>query len=233
MDNLPVIILVGLFALGKWLLTNAGKSTSENGGVQPPNAGPPPQRPRTQPSETDEERMRRFMEALGLPAQATPPAKVEPRPAQPPPPLPQIQKSAPEPLTPAQKRFKERPARRSEGRPARRADHKGIAPELAPMIPMDPIAKVASVSETAPSMEVTSIPSINFGSPVEDAEDAVSAAGNVDRLQSAEPTQRGRTAFRGQLRGSAALRKALVMREILGPPKALQSQKASSTLLRL
>ena len=231
MDNLPVLILVGLFALGKWLLTKAnGASPSDSaGGVQPPQPGPQA-RQRPQGTETDEERMRRFMDALGLPAQGAPPAKVLPRPEmQSPPPLISSVETVRRPNLPELPKV--RPARRGEGRPVRRAEHKGIAPELAPMTAMDPIAKVASVSETAPSMEVTSIPAMDFGSPVEDAENAVSAAGRVDRPQSQPAAaQRSGIPFRGQLRGGAALRKALVLREILGPPKALQSKNSSSSL---
>ena len=240
MHDFSILILVGLFALGKWLVENWGKSET------PPSDSPPPSPSTTSRpgagADTDEERMRRFMEALGLPAHGVPPPRVNPRPVQPPPmarPAASVEERPPalstvrppSPFGPAGPISAEREARYAEwkkkARPDR-PDRKPIAETLEPIAPMKPIGRAASTSETAPQMEVSSIPSLDFVDPVRQAEAAVQAAGNVDRPENAAVLRRGLQPLRAELRDPAALKKAFILREILGPPKGLQSAAAPS-----
>lgn len=75
-DHPAYLVLIIFIALVRWLLSKA-KSQPQN--PQSPPA-PPPTRPISRGSETqtEEERVRRFLEALGQPAGTTPP-KVMPR----------------------------------------------------------------------------------------------------------------------------------------------------------
>ena len=98
-DHPAVLLLIVLVALVRWLVSKA-KATQDS---QTPMA-PPPAEPIARGSEnqTEEERIRKFLEALGQPA-GSPPPKVTPRPR---PALPKIfprlppLKTAPPPLPP-------------------------------------------------------------------------------------------------------------------------------------
>ena len=72
------LVLVAFIALIRWLVSKA-KSQVQDG--QSPTA-PPPAQPITRGSSTqsEEERIRKFLEALGQPAGTAPPPKVTPRP---------------------------------------------------------------------------------------------------------------------------------------------------------
>jgi hypothetical protein len=86
-DHPGFLLLIAFIALVRWLVSKA-KSQAQN--TQPNNTqpqdtpapfAPPPARPisRGGETQTEEERIRRFLEALGQPAGTTPP-KVTPRP---------------------------------------------------------------------------------------------------------------------------------------------------------
>src|SRR5450432_3669436 len=81
MEQLIILLIVGFVALVKWLAKN-------NAGSETPSA--PPARPQTmrpQIEETEDERMRKFFDALGIPQTTTPPPKVAPPRAKPASPL--------------------------------------------------------------------------------------------------------------------------------------------------
>ena len=76
-DHPAVLLLIVFIALVRWLISKAKTQAQD---TQSPMA-PPPVEPITRGSETqtEEERIRKFLEALGQPA-GTPPPKVTPRP---------------------------------------------------------------------------------------------------------------------------------------------------------
>lgn len=76
-DNLLFILLGLALVVLRWLAQRAAESKKK----PPPNQ---PERPTRASAESEEERMRRFMEALGNPVGSKPPPKVMPRPLQPP-----------------------------------------------------------------------------------------------------------------------------------------------------
>src|SRR3954451_18406735 len=74
-ENLFFILLGLAFVILRWLTQRAADSKRNSQGNEP-------ERPTRAPAETDEERVRRFMEALGNPVGSKPPPKVTPRPLQ-------------------------------------------------------------------------------------------------------------------------------------------------------
>src|SRR2546428_7839843 len=89
LDNLLFILLMAMAALFRWLASQAGDAKKRS---QKPDqrstATPQPDQPiRRAPVESDEERIRKFLEALGQPATTRPPPPVAPRTHIPPRPL--------------------------------------------------------------------------------------------------------------------------------------------------
>ena len=72
-DTVIFIVLAGLALIFKWL-TKQGSSDAEN--PPPPS---PNEAPRRAPPLSEEERVRRFLEALGAPPGTQPPPPVRPR----------------------------------------------------------------------------------------------------------------------------------------------------------
>jgi hypothetical protein len=77
-DHPGVLLIIAAITLIRWLIQK-GKGEAQTTGAQPPPP-PPPSRPITRggESQTEEERIRKFLEALGQPAGSAPP-KVAPR----------------------------------------------------------------------------------------------------------------------------------------------------------
>ncbi len=217
MDQFILLVVVGAIALIKWLLQNAGQNA--------PDASRPPASGSLRPgsgdpsgTESEEERMRRFMEALGLPQNNVPPPVRKPLPT----PKPEMRHLG-RPLGPGTRSLTPAPA----------AHRPNIAPPLETGGPLPTLPKIKSVGETAPSMEVTSIPQMTFGEP----EQAVQTAGAAVSGLGQKPSRTGskvqlpssaQAALREQLREPDSLRKAILLREILGAPKGLQSAQSPS-----
>ena len=228
MDQLILLVVVGVIAFVKWLMENAGQNAPDE--TQSPPASPlRPGSGDASGTESEEERMRRFMEALGLPQNSMPPPvrKPTPRPAdkpasqQLPSPRPHPRQLG-RPLPPGRTIFPSTPAHRPD-----------IAPPLETGGPLPTLPKIKSVGESAPSMEVTSIPQMTFAEP----EQAVQSAGVAVSVpaktasRSSPPQQQGisaQAALREQLREPDSIRKAILLREILGAPKGLQSAQSPS-----
>ena len=77
-DHPGVLLIIAAITLIRWLIQK-GKGEAQNTEAQPPPP-PPPSRPITRggESQSEEERIRKFLEALGQPAGSAPP-KVAPR----------------------------------------------------------------------------------------------------------------------------------------------------------
>ena len=229
MDQLIVLVVVGALALAKWLFENAGRF---QGSDEPEDVPQRPQprpnaRPRNlaHPEESDEEKMRRFMEALGLPPESAPPS-------------PPVRKPVAPPSAEAKLRRLRSPVEPAKAAATPAPTPQPVRPHIAPTLdtggPLPEIPKTASVSETAPASEVMSIPRMIFVEPERLIERPQTRAESPSARRSTfAPKQRqavGATgALRDQLRTPAALRNAILLREILGAPKGLQSTQTSTT----
>ena len=178
-DHPGILLIIAAITLIRWLIQK-GKGEAQNTESTPP---PPPSRPITRGGETqtEEERVRKFLEALGQPAGSAP-LKVAPRRRAV---QPKIFSPLP-PLTTAPPPLPEAPRSRTATPP-----------------PPLPIELATKRSATAPDFEVR----------------------EVARQTSSEPLPETRhtTAARIKLGTPQDLRTAIVLREIFGPPRSLQS----------
>src|SRR4030095_10951603 len=196
LDNLLFILLIAMAALLRLLASKAGETKKkphqpDQRSTSTPQMGDPPRRA---PAESDQERIRRFLEALGQPTTTRPPPPVVPRTNIPPRPLAPVRPppgpfSLPRGILAPQERQK------------RRVILQKIPPATAPVFqiqerggPIEPPAKTTSSPET---------PAIDTRPKTE--------------------VERSPTEIVTLLRSSKGLRNAIVLRDIFGPPRSLQS----------
>ena len=204
LDNWLFILLIAVAMLFRWLTSVASKAskgsdeTDERSTSTPPTAGPARSASpaRTTPVESDEERIRKFLEALGQPAGSQPPPPVTHRP------IHQKQVVLPHvgpfgsPLPPLTTRPPDLPKETTQfepvAQPLRRK--KIITPKLS--------------EETFEVHEVTVSPAPAAAmKPLSEAKTAgASSETNIATL----------------LRSSSGLRNAIILREVFGPPRSLQ-----------
>lgn len=197
-ENLLFLLLVAvavLFQLLARAVSKVGKRSNQTDGRS--TSPPPVPRPVPRaPAQTDEERIRKFLEALGQPATATPPSPVAPRTDIPPRPLAPV-RPPPGPFSPPPWKVSREERRRGAvilhdspvGTPGEWL-RKEIAP--ASVEPLVHPGKTLS-RQTAPPSIATPIPS---------------TATNVE--------------IAALLSSSTGLRNAIILREIFGPPRSLQ-----------
>ena len=191
LDNLLFILLMVGVGLLRLLAKKAGGRTEEEPDSSPEKETPPPL-PR-QTEQTDEERIRKFLEALGQPTSSKPPPPVRPRPVAPT--VPEFQRQQVEPA-------------------AQAARPRKLLNPLPPLTTAPP-RRVTMPRPTAPSYEATSAtmpdptPPPMTKTPVETYAVATSgpAAADITRL----------------LGSRDDLRRAIILREVFGPPRGLQS----------
>ncbi|MEA3211009.1 MAG: hypothetical protein QOE70_4066 [Chthoniobacter sp.] len=206
--QLAILLLMAVFGFISWLSSklNPGEKKPPR---SPSDPGATP--PRRAPAESEEERMRRFLEALGVPAES--------RPAPPPRPV----RPAAEPLRPALKPVPPMVAQPMPQRP-RPQSRPAPPPPLPPPprrrsldeapAPKDRVEQIALSELTTPALpefetissRVTAAPA-DFGAPREVAVGAGATLNETLRAALASPQQ---------------LRAAFVLREVLGPPLGLQ-----------
>jgi hypothetical protein len=175
-DHPGYILLIVVIALVRWLVSKAKQTQTP----QDPSARPP-SRPisRGGETQTEEERVRRFLEALGHPPGTTPP-KVVPR---------------------------------------RRAVQPKIFPQLPPLTSVPPPLPAAP-PPPLPIERATWRPAI--------ASELAFEVSDVPRQSSSEPATQVRSAAavrsdsRIKLGTPQDLRRAIILREIFGPPRSLQ-----------
>lgn len=191
LDNLIFILLIAMAALFRVLMSKARDSSRK----PPPRSTSLPRtiQPRSS-SESDQERIRRFLEALGQPTSSTPPAPIAPRPTyQKPIVLPHVGPFQ-SPLPPLTTRPPNLPG------------------EMPPLLPR----QVSPVKSPPASVPAVAAP------PVFEVHTSVAAAGDTTPVQrTLEPAKSPVDLF--NLFGSpSALRNAIILREIFGPPRSLQ-----------
>jgi hypothetical protein len=191
-DHPIILIIVVAAALLRWL-SQRSQAPKEEDPERPEVPGQPI--PRGGETQTEEERIRRFLDALGQPTTSTPPRRVTPRPTAPKvvrPHLPPLTAPLP-PLT-------------TVPPPLPSASSATIQPPPPPAAPPLPIQRVFT---PAPVQEA--------GFEVRDL-----AAQTSSDLVS-ERTVGGQQGLLLMLRSAQGLRSAIVLREVFGPPRSLQT----------
>jgi hypothetical protein len=184
-------------------------------GTKNKSSGQPTGRPLTRsdrpPADTEAERQRRFREALGLPPGSAPPPLVQPRAAQSAQgPLPSV--TFPRtPTSPNQARRIYTGVPHKAGTPAQVQPAPYVAP--APAAP-PPMRQPAPAFQSDPQA-----PLIPLLQTKRDSRTTAAAAPAPVRASSGE--------LLASLRDPASIRRAIILREVLGPPKALQPAFAS------
>jgi len=187
-DTLIFLVLAGLALIFKWL-TRQGSSDSDKPEPPPPNE----RAQRRPPPQTDEERVRRFLEALGVPQGTQPPPSVRPRKV----------------VTPTQPTVRPKVKR-------------SLLQPLPPLVttPADlplPPARSAPPPPTVVVMEPTSVPEVAVLPAVR-----ASIPGVTERAQPGATRPLATTSLGALLRSRASIRQAIILREVLGPPRGLQ-----------
>ena len=206
LDNLLFFLLIAVAALFQLLsktISKASKSDSNETSSSPrPQTPQPIQRT---PRESDADRIRKFLEALGQPPTSTPPPPVAPRIDVPPRPLAPVQ---PPPVIPGRWRLpreqREKPDVSQRESPA--PEQPSRLQQIVPLPVPAPASPAFEVNDALP-VELQQPPIIKR--PVE----AYAVA-----------TQAGTKRDIATLLGSkSSLREAILIREILGPPRGLQA----------
>ncbi len=184
-DTIIFLVLAGIALLFKWL----SREGSADGAKPKPPSTPnePPARPA---AESEEERVRRFLEALGVPSGSEPPPPVRPR-----------QVTPRRVVTP-----KHAPARAER-------DSRRWAQPLPPLTSAPPVEPVVVIESAPPPVEAPPPPAsvVPLPPPRPLARPAI-----VPPLRSALPS------LGEMLRTRGSVRQAVILREILGPPRGRQ-----------
>ena len=202
-DNLLFLLLVLVAMLFRWLTSAANKAAKKTDESTPRSTSTPRTAapvPRA-PEETDEDRIRKFLEALGQPPGSRPPPIMQPRTNVPPRPVAPVQ-PPPSPFSIPQGRL----ARKILPREMPKAP-----PQEKPFVPFVPQAAAPPVFEVVAGTTIASAPPPIVKTPTE----AYAAV-----AQEKIPADRKEMILR--LKSAAGLREAIILREIFGPPRSLQ-----------
>jgi hypothetical protein len=194
-ENLLFILLIAIAVLFRLLASKVGEANKRQQGpdrrsATSPSADEPIERA---PVESDAERIRRFLEALGQPTSSPPPPPVVPRTDIPPRPLAPVQPPpGPFPMPRGRLTSKERGKRH-------------VTPHETPVA----APRVIEVQEQQVQIEPRSDIKLPEGA------DATSADSKIKAVYTGAD-------IAGFLRSSTGQRNAIVLREIFGPPRSLQ-----------
>jgi hypothetical protein len=209
-DNLIFLVLIGVAALFQLL----SKAVSKQGKSDPnkPSSPKKPQTPRPiqrAPQESDAERIRKFLEALGQPPSSTPPPPVLPRADIPPRPLAPVQ--PPPVLKPAWALPVERQSKPDvTQRKSVPREQPSRLQQVVPPPPRVPAIPPFEIHETLPAeLQETPISTM----PVE---------GDAGPSQAVAKRGDFRLDIAMLLASKSSLREAILVREILGTPRGLQ-----------
>jgi len=182
LDHPVILIIVIAAALLRWL---SQRSRAENQDSERPTIPDEPT-PRGGETQTEEERIRRFLEALGQPAGSRPPQKVVPK---------------------------------RETRPS-------VFPNLPPLTTAPPPLPGPPTPAARPPPPLPILQRVFTPAPVQEAGFEVRDLGaqtSGDSVPGARSAAAEQRSFSARLRSPQGLRDAIILREIFGPPRSLQS----------
>jgi hypothetical protein len=207
-ENLLFLLLIAVALLFQLLTRAASKANRDRTErtSTPSTPETPPPIPRARP-ETDQERIRKFLEALGQPPTSSPPPRVAPRTNIPPRPLapvrpPTAQIIPPWKVTPEERR--KRDVTQRESPPLGKVKHpEKILPPAIARAPAFEVHEAPSPVEQLPIIKAPVEPYAATTRPVTKTHDL-------------------KTDIATLLASKSGLRDAIVLREIFGPPRGLQ-----------
>ena len=208
MEHIFFLALLAVVGLIRWLSQVAEERKNKEAAKR--TAGPAPNAPiqRAQP-DTEAERVRKFMEALGVPTTSAPPPPPPQQPAPPPPRKPKVMPVDPFPVP--------RPFR-TERLPVPTAAPPASPPPLPP--PPHAVPTVTSAPPPLPSparKRVVEVDPYDVDRQIGDEDESLVQPGQLAKGRAG--------AARGlatRLATSQGLREAIVLREIFGPPRSMQ-----------
>jgi len=205
-DNLIFLVLVAIAALFKWLANRSNNPSPPNESNE--TQTPAPRRSIRENTGSDEEQIRKFLEALGQPRGSNVPPPVSPRTDVPPRPVAPVRPPKSAIPIPDIRR------RRNEPKPApppTAGIPPSIPPQPAPTPRTRPLAPVISRKED-PAFEVH-----ESSRPMGE-----SAAGTMSPATATQTVSVNQLTLAQLLRSSDGLRRAMILREIFGPPRSMQ-----------
>ena len=204
LENLLFLLLLALAGLFQ-LLGRAARKTNNGEEEQTSESATPIPRA---PAQTDEERIRKLMEALGQPAASRPPAPVTPRTDVPPRPVAPVKPPTTFPVPSWKKFMPQEPRKEWE-----------IVKERPPLKAARPAKEVsAPIIRRAPAFEVHESALTAERLPILKTSMEAYAAATRQPSKSAEL----KTDIATLLSSASRLRDAIILREIFGPPRSLQ-----------
>lgn len=214
MEQIFFLVLVAVVGLIRWLLQVAETKKNEEAAKRttPPSNAPVPRAP----AQSEEERIRKFMEALGVPTTTAPPPKVQPR--QVVPRIPRQEKRKVRPIDPFPRpqtsSWKPAPAEVAEPAPVVVVTAPEPIPEIIP--PRQSIARSeTSGLRAAPEFEVHVL-GADAPEPPTGAQVALTSGSTTIEISQASG------GWAARLAKNESLREAIILREIFGPPRSLQ-----------
>jgi hypothetical protein len=204
-DNLIFLLLLAVALLFQLLARAVGKKSTDETKPTSKSAARPPKPISRAPAESDEERIRKFLEALGQPGRSRPPPPVAPRSDIPPRPLAPVKPPITPlwELTPAERRKRDVTRRESLPPEAAKRGEKISAPAITAVAAFE-VHEGPSPVEPPPIIKT----------PVE----AYAAPKAFGVAKGAEL----KTDIATLLASKSGLRDAIILREIFGPPRSLQ-----------
>src|SRR5947199_1393722 len=207
-QNIIFIIIAAIIGISRLVSRISEESKKQSQGRRQPPPQPPqtPQPIRRIQPKTDEERVREFLEALGQPAGAAPPPKAQPRTQIPPRPLAPVQ-------PPASIRPFAKPVFRTWKEQAReivalQQPTKAAPPESRRVVVSPPVPAEANEP----------------GTWIEQAQTAAGTKMSIARTDDQPSVRASADAiWKKALRSPNAARTAIILREIFGPPRGVQS----------
>jgi len=196
LDSLLFLLLVAIAVLFQFLAKTVGKTGKDQTKSTPTPRMPTPLR--RAPTESDEDRIRKLLEALGQPPTSTPPPPVAPRVDIPPRPLAPVQP----PMSPLSQLIREK-SRKPEI----------IRKEIPPPRSVSGEEKMVPPAFEVQERSFPNAPRPIFKTPIENDAGVTPTIPKV---------QVRRTDIATLLASTSGLRDAMILREILGPPRGLQ-----------
>jgi hypothetical protein len=214
LDNLLFFLLIAVAALFQLLSKTISKAKKSDSNETSSSPGPQTPRPiQRAPRETDSDRIRKFLEALGQPPSSIPPSPVLPRTDIPPRRLAPVQ---PPPVIPGVWRL-----------PRERAEKPDVSQtEIVPLEQPSGLQQIVPPPVSAPAAATFEV---HEALPLEPQPSIIKTPVEFDATASQVVAKRaGSKRDIATLLGSkSSLRDAILIREILGPPRGLQALDAT------